>query len=171
MQRCVAGLLFLTILAARAVVAMPNEPGGFGRLRFGASAAAAQQAFPQIKLKGTEQFLALYELGNQSMLGLRPCKLDLRFVDDRLYEIQFACEPRDKVLRALRKQYGAPTQQEGAATSWLGEKRTVVFSPRSAAFTFTDRALGQVANQKLLRYILTRQAQGQPIAPSPQPTP
>jgi hypothetical protein len=167
----VAGFLLLILMTSRTVVAMPNEPGGFGSLRFGSSVSAAQQAFPQIKLKGTEQFLTLYELGNQSMLGLRPCNLELRFVDDRLYEIQFACEPRDKVLQALRQAYGEPTQQQEAATSWLGEKRTVTFNPRSSAFTFTDRALAQVANQKLLRYILTRQASSQPTAPAPQPTP
>jgi len=159
------GVLFSVAHGARA---MSNEPTGFGPVPFGASAATVQKAFPTLQSKGTEQFLSLYELRDQKVLGLKPCLLQLRFVDDQLYEIQFTCEPRARVPAALQKAFGEPTETAPTGTSWLGEKRTVGLNPASGVFVFTDRARGQIAHQKLLRYILSRPAQP---APSPAATP
>ena len=115
----------LCLAVARAASAFPNEPDGFGTLKFGASAAAAKAAFPAITHKGAEAFLLMYELQGQSVFGLKPCALELRFVDDQLYEVQCACEPRNKVAATLRKRFGEPTQEKADGTRWIGERGTV----------------------------------------------
>ena len=163
----------VVVIESQIAFAFNNEPQGFGPLRFGMSAAAAKQALPEIKSKGSEEFLALYELENQSVLGLHPCHVDLRFIDDQLYEVGFRCEPKDKVVRTLEKHFGAPVQQGPGGTVWLSEKRSVTLSPKSTAFSYTDRQLSTVAQQKLLGYVLRQQARAQATAaaPSPAPTP
>jgi hypothetical protein len=167
----------LVVIGAQIAFAFNNEPQGFGPLRFGMSAAAAKQALPDIKLKGSEEFLAFYELGNQSVLGLHPCHVELRFIDDRLYEFGFRCEPKDKVAAALEKHFGAPVQQGAGGTVWLSEKRSVALNPQSKMFSYTDRPLSTVAQQRLFGYLIRQRAQAQAHAqataavPSPAPTP
>ena len=169
----VALVAALVVIGAQIAFAFNNEPQGFGPLRFGMSAAAAKQALPEIKSKGSEEFLALYELENQSVLGLHPCHVDLRFIDDKLYELGFRCEPKDKVVAALEKHFGPPVQHGPSGTAWLSEKRSVVVNPQSKVFSYTDRALGTVAQQKLFGYLIRQRAQAQASAavPSPAPTP
>jgi hypothetical protein len=163
----------LLAVGAQIAFAFEHEPRGFGPLRFGMSVAAAKRALPAIKSKGSEEFLALYELENQSVLGLHACHVELRFIDDQLYEVEFRCEPKDKVVRALEKHFGAPVQQRPGATLWLSEKRSVALNPQSKVFSYSDRPLSAVAQQKLLRYVLRQQAKAQATAavPSPAPTP
>jgi hypothetical protein len=167
----------LIVFGAQIAFAFNNEPQGFGPLRFGMSAAAAKQALPEIKSKGSEEFLALYELENQSVLGLHPCHVELQFIDDRLYEVGFRCEPKDKVVPALEKHFGAPVQHGPGGTVWLSEKRSVVLNPQSKAFSYSDRPLSIVAQRKLFGYVLRQRAQAQAHAqataavPSPPPTP
>ncbi len=103
--------------------------------------------------KGTEDFLSLYELQGQSVLGLKPCALELRFVDDQLYEIQFACEPRARWPAALRKRFGEPTQEKAEGLVWMGERATVGVN-QAGLFSFSDRRRAQIASQKLLCYII-----------------
>ena len=159
-------------LGAATAQAFSNEPSGFGPLRFGMSAAAVEKALPAVKRKGTEEFLTISTAENQSVLGLKPCHVELNFVDDKLYEISFRCEPKNKVAAKLEKQFGAPNQHGPGATVWLSEARTVTLNPQSTVFTFADRPLSIVAQRKLLTYVLTHQAQAQPTAaPSPPPTP
>jgi len=158
----------LGLAVASPAGAFTNEPDGFGSLKFGASAAAAKTAFPAITHKGTEEFLSLYELHDQSVFGLKPCALALRFVDDQLYEIQFACEQRDRVVRTLRKRFGEPTQDKAGSSVWLGERATVGVN-QAGLFSFSDRRRAQIANQKLLGYLVRSQARA--TASSAAPTP
>ena len=160
--------MFLIFAVSSPAGAFTNEPDGFGALKFGASSATAKATFPDIKHKGTEDFLSLYELPGQAVLGLKPCALELRFVDDQLYEIQFACEPRDKVARALRKRFGEPTQEKAEGSVWLSERSTVGLNP-AGLFSFSDRRRAQIANQKLLGYLVRSQARA--TASSAAPTP
>lgn len=158
------------LIWARTVTAFSNEPDGFGPLRFGGPPSEAQRAFPNLKDKGAEQFLAFYEIENQTVFGLKPCNLELSFVDGQLYRIQFTCRSSPaKVAATLEKRFGEPTQRKPDATLWLGEQRTIGLNPASGVFAFTDRVRGQVANQKLMRYIAESQARAtvNPAAPTP----
>jgi len=164
-------LMCLGLAVPSSAGAFTNEPDGFGAVKFGASAAAAKAAFPDITHKGTETFLSLYELRDQTVFGLQPCALELRFADDQLYEIQFACEPRDKVAATLRTQFGEPSQVKAGSSVWMSERRTVGVNP-AGLFSFSDRNRAQTANQKLLRYIIESQARAtvSPTAPTPAAT-
>jgi hypothetical protein len=166
--------LFLMLLGEGAEAAFPNEPDGFGPLHFGASPEALEKAFPEARRRGKEEFLTIYDLDGQSVLGLKPCSVQFLFVDDKFYEAGFRCEPKDKVASALEKRFGPPVQHRAGETGWLSEKHSVAFNPESGGFSYTDRPLGNVAQQKLLGYVLRHQAQAQATAaavPSPRPTP
>lgn len=159
------GALFLfMLLSGPAAFGVRNEPQGFGPVRFGDSVAVVKRAFPDISHKGTEEFLALYESHAQAVLGLKPCTVELRLVEDRLYEVHFDCQPREGVLAALQRQFGEPTKESETAVVWLGETSSIVLNPRSGQFAFSDRKLSGVAQKLLLRYTLTHQEDVQPPA-------
>jgi hypothetical protein len=168
-----AAILCIALLSSRAL-AFPNEPNGFGKAEFGMSAADVKKAFPDLQSKGTQDFLALYQLENQSVLGLKPCSVNLRFADDKLYEIQFTCEQKDQVIPTLKKQFGEPTQEQTHATFWLSKTRSVALNPQSKIFGFVDRQINDVVQQKLFAYLLQHQGQsrvtpGAPATPAPTP--
>ncbi|HVO22533.1 MAG TPA: hypothetical protein VMW56_02780 [Candidatus Margulisiibacteriota bacterium] len=173
MRPLIALVLLLMLLGEGAQAAFPNEPEGFGPLRFGASTAALEKAFPKAKRRGQEEFLTIYDLEGQSVLGLKPCTVELRFVDDKFYQVLFSCEPKDKVARALEKRFGPAVQHKPDETVWLSETHWVSFSPQAKSFSYTDRSLGSLAQKKLLGYVLRQRAQAQATAavPTPGPTP
>ncbi len=173
MRTLITLVLFLVFSGEGAQAAFPNEPDGFGPLHFGSSPEALEKAFPKAKRRGKEEFLTIYDLDGQSVLGLKPCSVELRFVDEKFYQAVFLCEPKDKVAAVLEKRFGPAVQHGPDETVWLSEKHQVAFSPQSKGFSYTDRPLGIVAQQKLLGYVLRKQAQAQATAavPSPVPTP
>ena len=158
--------------SAEVAVAFPNEPHGFGPLRFGMSVAAVKKHYPAVRPKTADTFLAFYDLENQSVLGLKPCNLEMRFVDDKLYDIQFQCEPRTKVPETLKRRFGEAYQVGPAGTFWIGSTSSVGLNARSNVFAFTHRALNDVVQQKMLHYLATQSAprQSPGVAPAPAPT-
>ena len=121
-MRFVQAVVIAVLMAARTAVGFTNEPAGLGALRFGMTSAEVQRIHPTLRDKGKEDFLALFELQGQNVFGLEPCTLDLRFVDDELYEIQAVCDaPARKVGTALEKRFGEPSQRRPEGTRWLGE--------------------------------------------------
>lgn len=161
-------------LASRVGFAFSNEPNGFGGAKFGMSPDAVKQVFPTLQSKGAEDFLAFYQLENQSVLGLKACRVDLRFVDQELYEIQFHCEPKERVLATLKKEFGEPTEEKPGEVFWFSRTRAVSLNPRSTAFGFVDRERNDLVQHKLMQYMLRQQMQSRTtpgVSATPVPTP
>jgi hypothetical protein len=61
------------------------------------------------------------------------------------------------------------TQEKESGTVWLSDQHSVSLNPQPKIFSFADQSLSAIAQQKLLRYILTRRAQGQSTRPRRRP--
>ena len=149
------------LLAASAALAFPNEPRGFGDARFGMSQAEVKKIFPAMTSVGSGPAaglpLAFFDLRDQSVLGLGPCALQLRFASDQLYEITFDCGRDEKVIRVLREHYGPPVQETPHGTFWIGQKGGITLNPRARTFAFVDMALNRKVNAALLATAIKNQ--------------
>jgi hypothetical protein len=152
------------VLAAATALAFPNEPRGFGEARFGMSQAAVKKIFPGMKPAGSGPAaglpMAFFDLRDQSVHGLGPCALQLRFASDQLYEITFDCGRDDKVIAVLREQYGPPVQETPNGTFWIGQQGGITLNPRAKTFAFVDMALNRKVNAALLATAIKNQAEG-----------
>ena len=170
------GVVVLAILVVpRLTLASPDEPRGFGKARFGMSPKEVVAVFPQLKLVGgTPQVtgslaLSIYALENQSYLGLKPCQIGFRFFAEQLYEITFECGNSPDVLKALKKQFGEPGPPQQGAVYWQQEHTVIGMIVASSNFSLVDRALNNMVQAALLRYVLTQQGKAQPAPANPTP--
>jgi hypothetical protein len=113
--------------------------------------------------------LSIYALANQSYLGLKPCQLGFRFFAEQLYEITFECGNSPDVLKALKKQFGEPGAPQQGAVYWQQEHTVIGLIVASNNFSLVDRALNNMVQAALLRYVLTQQGMAQPSPASPTP--
>ena len=151
----------LALLLAPALAhAMPNEPRGFGEVRFGMSQAEVKRVLPGVQpgpqvADGLLQFLRVEK---QSAYGLSPCAVTLRFTRDALYEIIFDCGREAPVVAALRKEFGEPTRHQPDSAFWLGERATVALNRRARTFAISDRRRMEQVQRNLLGAVLRQRA-------------
>jgi FG-GAP-like repeat len=163
-------LLIFILVQARIATAFPHEPKGFGKAQLGMTIDRVKKALPQIKPsklppEGGPALLAIYKAENQSVLGLKPCRVDFFFDPERLYQITFNCGRGVEVVAALQKQFGEPTTISPAGAFWQGKQTTVTLNVKARTFAFVDRALNQDVQNRLLAYVMTHQGQtGTPAA-------
>jgi hypothetical protein len=164
-RESVFAAILLFALAAAAVTAAEvkfREPTGYGKAKFGMSAAQVKKLYPKLEpAKATaeaagnaQQLLAVYFLEDQRVGPLKQCKVEFRFYKDELYEIQFRCPDRAGVGDYLQKTYGMPNQPSGNAVFWMGEHSAVSLAPRSGAFAYADRARSQAFQAILYKYMM-----------------
>lgn len=190
MRLSIAALLigFLSVLAEPAAFALPNEPTGFGDVRFRMSVGAVKQIFPQVKKievpaetpgpgatpARPQLDLAVYSLENQSIYGLKPCTVGFQFAGDALYQITFDCGHSKRVFAVLKKRFGTPAVT-AYGTFWYGDKTVVSINRHSMTFGFADRQLNEAVQRQLYAYVLLHQGAtvetGTPPAAATPPTP
>jgi len=159
----------------------PNEPSGFGKARLGMTLDEVKKALPQMTAKrlppeGGPALLAIYKVDNQSIYGLKPCAVDLFFDPQRLYQISFDCGRDEKVVVAVQKKFGDPSQITPNAAFWYGAHTNVTLNVKVRTFAFIDRALESDVQNRLRAYVMAHQgpagtpaAQAEPTsAPTPQ---
>jgi hypothetical protein len=159
-------LILTVLLLVRAGLAMgfPNEPNGFGKAHLGMTVDQVKKALPQMEAKrlppeGGPALLAIYKADNQSIYGLKPCAVDLFFDPQRLYQISFDCGRSEKVVAALQKKFGDPSQMAPGAAFWQGQHTTVSLNVKVRTFAFFDQALNSDVQKRLSAYVMAHQGQ------------
>ena len=171
-------LLAVVFLAPLPTLGFSNEPTGFGKARLGMTVDEVKQAFPTLKaVSGSAPDptapMAFYNVDDQTVFGLKHCRVELRFNPLRLYEISFDCGNDLKVMSALEKRFGQPTTGRPGAALWESPRVVVSLNVKSRVFAFMDRELNQELQARLMAYVLAHQATpgvaAQPAVPTPQP--
>jgi hypothetical protein len=162
-------LIVLLLVRAGIAMAFPNEPNGFGKARLGMTVEQAQKALPEMKPsrippEGGPALLAIYRADNQSIYGLKPCQMDLYFDPQQLYQISFDCGRGEKVVAALQKKFGNPTEISERGAFWRGEHTTVSLNTKARTFAFVDRALNDGVQTRLYVYVMTHQGETEAAA-------
>ncbi|HXQ21005.1 MAG TPA: hypothetical protein VN812_04980 [Candidatus Acidoferrales bacterium] len=165
----------LVLLAPRQGFSFENEPRGFGKALFGMSVDEVKAVFPKMQPFGkstpeSAALLVVYTLDNQTVLGLKRCKVVMRFDPNRLYEIEFNCGSGVNVPAALQKHFGGPTQTDARDAFWQSERTQVSLNTKSRQFAFFDQKLNFGFQQHLAQYVRTHQP-GAANAPTPAATP
>jgi len=153
------------------------EPAGFGKAKFGMSAAQVTKLYPKLRQEkaiesptGEAPPMAVYYLDDQRVGTLKQCKVELRFFKDELYEFQFRCPERAKVGDYLKKTYGLPTKSTETAVFWMGKQSAVGFSPPSGAFAYSDLARSQAMQALFYKAMIKAAQEGeQPAAAGATP--
>ena len=134
---------------------------GWGKARWGMSTGEVRALYPDLVAPEpkpnakTDPDLKLetHRLLNQSFGILEGCDLKLRFLNEELWEILFACkayEPAD-VRRLLEERYGYPQQNDPRQAVWRGETTRVSLNPRSGWFSISDIERGQWLTREVVR--------------------
>lgn len=168
-------IVALVLLASRQGFSLENEPRGFGKVLLGMSVADVQKVAPKMQPFGnptpeSAALMAVYTLEDQTVFGLKHCKVDMRFDPNLLYEIEFNCGSDINVPAALQKHLGGPTQADAHDAFWQGDKTMVSLNTKSRQFAFFDNKLHFGFQQRLAQYIRANQPGGA-NAPTPAPTP
>ena len=179
-QSVFAAIMVFAMAASAAAEVKFKEPTGFGKAKFGMSVADVRKVYPQMQAtKGTEQvagkggeaFLLIFELDNQSVGPLKPCKAELRFFQNELYAVNFRCPDKVQVQQYLQKTYGLPTKTTERSAFWIGEHGAVSLSPSSGAFGFSDVKRGKAMQTVLFQYVQKGQADAAATATAAAPPP
>lgn len=155
--------LLLGALVPATAQAYPNEPTGFGKVRFRMTIADVKKIYPNARRAGGttsaeeegQGGLTRYVLDDQSVLGLKPCEVDFQFMGNELFEVGFDCGREEKIVKALERHFGPPSSRSEAGVFWSGDKTTVAMNPRARTFSFSDTVLSQEVQTKLLAVVLS----------------
>src|ERR1041385_6731935 len=165
-------LLGGVLAASTARAAEHREPDGFGKAKFGMSLVEIQKAYPPLRdasgppatLKPGEKpppfTLRIFELLDHPVGPLKHCRLEFRFLtaiqfpNTELYEIQFHCPQKDKIVEYLQDQYGPPTKATKEGLEWSGEKAVITEVPATGAFMFGDKKRSTLMQLSLLHYLM-----------------
>ena len=107
----------------------------------------------------------------QSVYGLKPCAVRLQFDPDKLSQVSFDCGREIKVIEALEKQFGNPSQAVENGAFWIGEKTNISMNIRARTFAFIDRALDDGFQGRLAKYVAAQSAKSNVPASESGPTP
>ncbi len=166
LARAAALGVLLSAFAGAAGAGAPALPDGFGPIRFGMSVEEVRKLRPALAPRqtagaapapasavGSPLALESFELADEAVLGLRPCRVGLRFANDRLYQLDFRCDrPGGEVKRALLAAFGPARSAVGSYVHWLTRSRAVTVDPRTFRFSFTDRS----TDERVQRFLLAR---------------
>jgi hypothetical protein len=149
------------ILLAIGMVLLPacskkkaEQKDWFSRAQMGMSSAQVREILPDMKIaEGGEEshtsrrLFEQYITTGQDFDGLQGCRLELRFLDDRLWVIlvNYEDNPTEEVERILKERYGEPTQQYGNVARWSGSGLEVVLDRDAKYFSFGDEARAKEA--------------------------
>ena len=172
--------VLVQLLGGRPAVAFPNEPRGFGEVRLGMSVEQVRKILPHMKAASTADpgsvpLVAFYSIGGQTLYGLKPCDVGLRFDPEKLYEITFDCGRSAKIVDVLEKEFGEPAVASPRGAFWMGERTVVTLNPKARTFAFVDHTLNQAVRARILQYTMQHPpnagAAATPGAPPPPETP
>ncbi len=141
----------LALVLPSAVLALQNEPKGFGKAEFGMSVKAVRGVFPSIRElgKAAGSPLQIYSVDNQSYEGLGPCVVTLSFLADKLYETRFDCGRSEKVKDVLYERFGPPETEDEKMAIWRGDETDVSMNRQVKTFAFANRGLRAMLSQYL----------------------
>ena len=138
-----------------------DEIPGWDKARWGMSVREVRGLYPDLLAPepkpnaktDPELKLETHRLLNRSFGVLEGCDLKLRFINEKLWEIQFACkayEPAD-VRRALEERYGYPQRNHPRQASWRGPITRISLNPLSGWFSVSNIERGEWLTREVLR--------------------
>ncbi|MEE8557855.1 MAG: VCBS repeat-containing protein [Myxococcota bacterium] len=151
---------------------------GWDQARWGMSVEEVRGLYPDLvapepKPADSDLKLETHRLLNRSFAGvLEGCDLKFRFMNERLWEILFACKAYKAadVRRVLEERYGFPQQDDLRQAVWRGEITRISLNSLSGWFSVSSVERGEWLTAEVLRRVRQPQVQ-KPIPPAPGPVP
>jgi hypothetical protein len=156
-------LLYVSWLAAPLRLAAAfTEPDGWGKAKLRMKDDAFAAAYPKAQLLAPPTpaggnappapfSLSAYRLEHQKVGSLGDCRVEFRFYEHELYDLQFLCTDKDAAVRELQKKFGVPTRTVGNALMWVGKQYGVSQVPKTGVFSYHDIARAQAAQSAVLQ--------------------
>lgn len=175
LARCLLTVCGAIVLAQSDAAAF-QEPEGFGKAKFGMKEGDVLALYPKMPLASTPPAdgaappfqLTAYRLDDQSVGSLRHCSVQLRFLDDSMFDVQVQCPDKAAVEAYLAKTYGSPTNTydtpNGKNRMWKGKKSLVSHMTNTSNFMFGDVQGTERLNRLLMALMFQPKASSTPGA-------
>jgi hypothetical protein len=121
--------------------------------------------------------LRIFTLDDTPVGPMTHCRVEFRFLVAKpspaaeLYEVQFRCPEKEKVLEYLQDQYGPPSKVGTKDLEWTGQNTVITEVPASGAFMIGDKARSTRMQLTLLHYLMAHPQSQVPASSEPAVTP